>query len=308
MPRIFVSIASFCDPLLAFTMRNAVETARHPERLSFGIVDQNIVSVEDSLPQGPWRLAFLRVAPQHSRGACWARALAMTLYDEEAYFFQIDSHTCFDPGWDVTLVNALEAIARRSGNPRVVLSTRPFAFEFGPDGQVQTTRFTDCTLRLVPKETTLRLSAPAISFACYNSKQMDDLPGFQVSAANLFARGSFVEEIPYDPFFYFHGEEQNLSIRAFTRGWDIWHPNAVPLYHLYKKRAEGEAPLHWDPEFEAKRRERWADLRSRAHRRLAALIRGDLHGVYGIGSVRSIDDYLHKSGLTLDLQMERAAS
>ncbi len=301
-PRIFVSIASFCDPMLMFTIESALQTARYPERLSFGIVDQNAVSVEDRLPAGDWRNAYVRIEPHQSRGACWARALAMSLYAGEDYFLQVDSHSLFEPDWDVTLIETLEAIAARSGNPKIVLSTRPFAFEFGADGAIETKRFTAETIKLVPKQTVLKLTEPVIAFAAWNSKETCDIPGFQVSAAFLFARGGFVEEIPYDPYFYFHGEEQDISIRAFTHGFDIWHPNRTPLYHLYKTRADGEAPLHWDSQFEEKRSEKWLEMRNRAWRRLADLIEGKLAGVYGLGTARSIDDYLRFSGLTLEAQ------
>lgn len=301
--RIFVSIASFCDPMLAFTVRSAVETARHPERLAFGIVDQAHGCAESELPTGGWRTAYLHVAPHQSRGACWARSLAMSLHAGEDYFLQIDSHTLFDKDWDVTLIETLEAIAARSGHPKVVVSTRPFAFEIDADGAVTTKRFTAATLKLVPKDPVLDLAKPVMFFTTANTGKMQDLPGFQVSAAFLFTRGSFVEEIPYDPFLYFHGEEQDISVRAFTHGWDIWHPNKVPLFHLYKRREAGEAPLHWDPAFEAKRSETWVDLRRRAHRRLADLIEGKLRGVYGLGSARSVEDYLRFGGLWL----ERAA-
>ncbi|MFD1330635.1 GlcNAc-transferase family protein [Methylopila musalis] len=298
--RIFVSVAAFCDPMLAFTVRSAVAAARHPDRLAFGVVDQSPAPVEAHLPTGAGRIAYLRVDPHQSRGACWARALAMSLYAGEDCFLQVDSHTAFDSGWDVALTDALAAISDRTGNARTVLSTRPFAFDIGEDGAVRVNRFTGNTLTLRPKATTLRLSDPVMAFGCHDSGTTDDLPGVQVSAAYLFAPGSFVEEVPYDPYLYFHGEEQNLSIRAFTRGWDIWHPNATPLHHLYKTRAEGEAPLHWDPQFEQRRAEAWTDLRGRAHRRLADLIAGQLSGAWGLGAARSIDDYLRASGLTLD--------
>lgn len=300
-PRIFVSIAAFCDPMLTFTVRSALETARHPDRLSFGIVDQSTVSTEDELPSGAGRMAYVRIDPHQSRGACWARALAMSLYAGEDCFFQIDSHTLFDPDWDVTLIEALDKVSATTGNARTILSTRPFAFEIDDAGAITTKRFTTSTIKLVPKEQpVLKLSDPVMKFAAYNSKEDCDLPGFQVSAAYLFTRGSFVEEVPYDPFLYFHGEEQNLSIRAFTHGWDIRHPNAVPLYHLYKTRTDGEAPLHWDAQFEARRREKWMDLRTRATRRLADLIAGKIAGAYGLGTVRSMDDYLRLGGLTLE--------
>ncbi len=38
---IFISIASYCDPLLGFTMERAWKQARWPEQLRFGIVEQS---------------------------------------------------------------------------------------------------------------------------------------------------------------------------------------------------------------------------------------------------------------------------
>jgi hypothetical protein len=298
--RIFISIASFCDPMLMFTIKSALDTARYPGRLSFGIVDQSNAPIENDLPSGEWRHAYLHVDPHHSRGACWARALAMTLYTDEEYFFQIDSHTLFEQDWDVTLIEVLERISKESANRKILLSTRPFAFEIEDGDVISKKRFTATTLKLTPKDPVLKLSEPVMKFAGVDSKEMRDIPGFQISAAFLFTRGQFVEEIPYDPFLYFHGEEQNISIRAFSHGWDIWHPNRMPLYHLYKTRAQGEAPLHWDPQFEVRRKEKWLELRSRAHRRLADLVGGKLVGVYGLGSTRSIQDYLQLGGLQLE--------
>lgn len=298
--RIFISIAGFCDPMLSFTIKSALEKARFPERLAFGIIDQSFAPIESNLPLGTWRMAYLLVDPHHSRGASWARALAMTLYSDEDYFLQIDSHTCFDRNWDITLIDTVETITKSSGNENIIVSTRPFAFEIRPDGTIKKGRFTACTLKLVPKSNTINLSDPVILFSCENSKEMLDIPGFQVSAAFLFTRGNFVEEIPYDPFMYFHGEEQNMSIRAYTHGWDIWHPNRVPLYHLYKKREAGEAPLHWDKGLDQKRYERWFDLRRRANQRLAMLITAKIKGAYGLGQKRSIESYFCLSRMEIN--------
>ncbi len=42
---IFISIASYCDPLLHFTVRRALDTARWPQALHFGVVDQSPASI-----------------------------------------------------------------------------------------------------------------------------------------------------------------------------------------------------------------------------------------------------------------------
>ncbi|RYH18454.1 MAG: hypothetical protein EON54_27450 [Alcaligenaceae bacterium] len=104
--RVFLSIASYCDPVLGFTLARAIATARHPDRLHFGIVDQSPAAAPAPLAAdvAPARLSLVRLEPLYARGPCWARAIAMSLYDGEEWFFQIDSHMDFDPGWDDYLI------------------------------------------------------------------------------------------------------------------------------------------------------------------------------------------------------------
>src|SRR6188472_2881596 len=81
--RVFISIASYCDPVLGFTLSRAIATARWPGRLHFGVVDQSPAAGAHPVPEGvaPARLSYIRIEPVHARGACWARAIAMSLYD-----------------------------------------------------------------------------------------------------------------------------------------------------------------------------------------------------------------------------------
>ena len=112
--RIFVSIAAYCDPVLPFTLQRAVACARHPDRLHFGIVDQALEGMEGAPhPGGGARVSQLRLDALQARGPCWARAIAMSLYDGEDWFLQLDSHMDFDSEWDLRLV----AQARALGAP-----------------------------------------------------------------------------------------------------------------------------------------------------------------------------------------------
>lgn len=65
------------------------------------------------------------------------------------------------------------------------------------------------------------------------------VPGFHLAAGCLFAPGRLVQALPYDPHFYFHGEEQALAVRLFTHGWDIFHTPRLPGYHLYNTPDSG---------------------------------------------------------------------
>ena len=64
-----------------------------------------------------------------------------------------------------------------------------------------------------------------------------------VSAHFLFSLGAFVEEVPYDPSLYFVGEEITLAARAFTHGYDLFHPTEIIVWHEYSR--EYRPHKHW---------------------------------------------------------------
>jgi hypothetical protein len=132
---IFVSVASYCDQLLLWTIRKAWDKAARRDRIVFGIVDQSPSRAGDDLLQGPWsrQLRYVHVLPRDSRGACWARSVVFSLYAGEDNLLQIDAHTLFEESWDARLIDALEAVAVQSRNLKIALSTRPFGFDLDRD-------------------------------------------------------------------------------------------------------------------------------------------------------------------------------
>lgn len=295
--RIFVSVASFCDPLLAFTLRSAHERAADPSRLVFGVVEQALPGEATDFAE-PWAEAqarWLRVDALQSRGACWARALAMSLYQDEAWFLQLDSHMWFDEGWDERLLHWARWAAER--HPRHLLTCYPNAFTM-VDGapQVQLAG-TSVLAHVVRDDSRFEADHPLLSFEGVPVDSDEPLPGLHLGAGCLFAPGRFVRELPYDPQLYFLGEEQSLALRAYTRGWDILHPPAMPIYHQYLG-AETARLLHWSPQVQARRALSWQALADAGRRRLRALLwEGADLGVYGLGTVRTLADYAAFSGI-----------
>ena len=39
--------------------------------------------------------------------------------------------------------------------------------------------------------------------------------------------------MPYDPDIYFSWEETTMAVRAFTHGYDLFHPSTVVTWHEY---------------------------------------------------------------------------
>ena len=294
---IFVSIASFCDPLLDFTLRSALTQASRPERVVIAIVDQQRPHLRTPVPER-WaaQVRVIHIDPLEARGPCWARALAMSLYQGERWFLQIDSHTWFEPGWDERMVRWGEACSTL--NPRCLLTAYPNPFRM-VDGQPRAELVSRQVLAHVVK-TGAQFDAahPVLMFEGVPVHSEQPIYGLHVAAGCLFAPGEVVSALPYDPFLYFHGEEQSFALRAWTHGWDIFHIPGVPLYHHYVPASGSGRPMHWSPELDAQRVVRSTVLSERANARLRALLwdGADL-GVYGLGKARSLADYAEFSGI-----------
>ena len=296
---VFVSIAAYCDPVLGFTLARARALAARPDELHFGVVDQSPQPPAPGLfgRLAPARVSYQRIDPVFARGPCWARALAMALYDGEDWFLQLDSHMDFEPDWDERLVAQARALS--PGRRGVAITAYPNAFVFEDGRPVARPATGKVLAHVVRPGGAFEAGHPVLGFEAQPVDSDRPLPGFHVGAGCLFAPGRFALEFPYDPALYFHGEEQALAARLYTHGWDIFHMPALPLLHLYNDGQSGlpPRPMHWDAAHEAGRAQRWWQLEQRSRGRLAALLAGEPLGVYGLGRERTLAQFAKWCGI-----------
>ena len=129
-----------------------------------------------------------------------------------------------------------------------MLSSYPNAFVFEESQAVRRPTTEQVLAHVLRPGAGFEPGHPVLAFEAHPVEQDVPLPGFHLGAGCLFAPGSFVQAFPYDPWFYFHGEEQAMALRLFTHGWDIFHMPGLPVYHLYNNGDSGAPPrpLHWD--------------------------------------------------------------
>jgi hypothetical protein len=120
-----------------------------------------------------------------------------------------------------------------------------------------------------------------------------------MAAGCIFAEGSFVKEIPYDPNYYFYGEELSMALRAFTHGYSFFHIPDAPLFHLYTDTTNLPRKLHWDPEDDENRAVKWTELDRKSLNRLDDLFAGNVEEPLNLGDERSLEDYALMSGIDL---------
>jgi len=295
--RIFIQIASYRDPELLPTLRDCVAKAHHPDNLRFGICWQK--DADETLGEfaSDPRLRVMSVDWWDSQGACWARHQVQRLYGGEEFTLQLDSHHRFVPGWDDLLLEML----RQTGSPKPILTA--YAPSFDP--------FDDTAFVQVPWELAFDRFIPegAVFFKPQTLEGWETLqrpvPGRFISAHFLFTLGQFCHEVPYDPLYYFHGEEISLSARAFTHGYDLFYPHRVVLWHEYTRRYRTK---HWDDHVPGKvETTPWTRLNDDTHKRnriLFGMEPGDVDfGPYGFGTERTLQDYERYAGLSFRLRL-----
>ena len=285
---IFVSIAAYRDPQLVATIEDCLKKARWPSQLRFGVCWQHGEGEAPPPAMAAGRMRLIDVPYQDSRGACWARAEIMKLYEGEDYFLQLDSHHRFVRGWDERLLHQLDL----TGAAKPIVSTYAEVFDPANPDPLQ---HAPCTVRLSGFRPD-GIPWLACSRVPEGPLRQRPMRARFIAAGSLFTLGAFVQDVPYDPELYFMGEEVTLTIRAFTRGYDLFHPSEHILWHEVKG---SERVKHWDdhrPERGAATS--WADRDASSIRKVTRFLKSPYGGIYGCGSARTFAEYEAYAGLS----------
>ena len=289
---IFVQIASYRDPELEKTIKDMIEMADRPDKLRFGIARQ--FSDEDGFDKleeyrEDSRFRILDIPYTDSNGACWARHLIQQLYKNESYTLQIDSHMRFEKGWDTTLIDMIDQL-KEDGHEKPLLTG--YVSSFDPDNDPAGRARDPWRMafdRFIPEG--------AVFFLPETIPNWTDLdrpvPARFYSAHFCFTLGQFSKEVQHDPEYYFHGEEISIAARAYTHGYDLFHPHRVVIYHEYTRKGRTK---QWDDD------KKWVEKNNRSHQKNRQLFGMDGEEQidfeeFGFGKVRTLRDYERYSGL-----------
>ncbi len=286
--RIFVSIASYRDPELQWTIKSAITNANNPDNLYFGVVHQGVDSELFDI-QEIKNISITKMHPKEARGAGYARAKAMELYSGQEYFLQIDSHTRFVPGWDSISIDQLNRAKNISGHSRVMLSYFPAPFEPERDGGMY---LITNNPKVKPYPTRQKISLnkrkqwTAERFEFNNKLKEDPELSETVLGGFMFSDGSIVTEVPYDSEISFFGEEICFAMRSWTRGWDIYSPSKNIVYHFYSRG--GYSKIWKDRNL---RGISWKELEEISYKKQKRVLCGEESGIFGAGDVRTLEQY-----------------
>jgi hypothetical protein len=295
--RIFISIASYRDAYLSFTIDSAIANALHPDRLTFGICWQADEGENLDRFQDDPRFRIRKYPYYASLGYGWSRAEVQKLYAGEEYHLLIDSHSAFAPGWDENLIAQLEGKPGRK--PLLTTSSPPFTLD---EQKRVVLPWAGTANDGVPLLTCRRI--PPVGWLDIQMSAQRKTEPHQTTALLccnfVFTHGSWIREVPEDPAMINAGHEAALSLRTFTHGYDIYLPDEIQIWHLdYSNYPGGHRRRVW----EAKSNEWQAERTREMIRRIHALFYGcgdpSILGRYGPGKVRTVAAWGDAVGLDL---------
>ena len=222
---------------------------------------------------------------------------------DEDYFLQIDSHTQFEKDWDLALINQLNSIKGLSDDAyfsKPIITSYPSGFEVInlENEEFKLDSIDDLVYSIAYRKDSMFMRDLFSRQIGRPLKTNQPVHGYLLAAGCLFADGCFVKEVPYDPNYYFYGEEISMMLRAFTKGFSIFHTPNIPIFHLYNNDPETSGrQLHWNPDEDKNRITKWHELEKQSIQRLTDLIEGNLEEFWSLGKVSTLDDYTNLSGL-----------
>lgn len=299
MSSIYIQIASYRDPDLTNTISDLVKNSSGKHKLRVGVIDQyceedNFYDIEKDfkkLKSKHSTLDYEKINYRDTKGVCWVRHLLNKKYKREKYTLQLDSHHRFIKDWDLVLIKMLKDL-EEEGYKKPLLTTYCPAFiqqtgeKFSHATQMDFDRFTP--------EGALFFKSGLVP----NWEEKDlPVPSRFISGHMIFVDGKFCKEVVYDPYYLFHGEEINLTVRAYTHGYDLFHPHRPVVYHEYSRSHRPRKCWDDDP--------LWAQQNAKSHLRNRKFFEmdGEKKDIdfeeYELGSVRSIEDYEEYSGVSM---------
>jgi hypothetical protein len=293
---IFVSIASYRDPEIVKTLQSAVDNARYPNDLHFSVLTQEGKNDHPDLYGFP-NMNHQKMHFKDSMGAGYARKILMETYNDQEYFFQTDSHMRFAPNWDVRMITMLEQ-CQEENNEKVILSQFPAPYQVFTDGRDYFPQG-DKSYWSEPSWTSVvRTSRDEWAG---NREEMKDKSkphkSHTVLAGYIFASGKLPEEVPYDERISFMGEELCFAVRAYTRGWEIYAPNEMLLWHFYSRRGYSKV---WNQRDDVARKMKWKEIESNSREIQKNILTGKETGIYGIGDKRRFAGYQKMVGINFE--------
>jgi hypothetical protein len=303
--KMFVGIAAMNEIDVVQTIENALDMAKDPQRINFGVWNHNTFG-EDLIYKHP-QVRIVNVHYPISLGLGVARSCVSALYDGEEYYYQIDAHMLFQQDWDEILVSSHQEIEKTAEKPIISYFGQMWWTDednqihgYNPDADIMGHPITYSEEHRsfgLP----INIGDPRAA-ELWKTTDKSYLEHYNIQGGFLFTKATFLTEVGYDPQLMFFGEELLLAMRAWTRGYRIFCLDKPVQWHKDRwgsKKHPQERDLVENAQRPAKIPEAavWDRRQEESMRRVQAIFRGDILGFWGAPTRQLLDEYLSVSKL-----------
>jgi hypothetical protein len=248
---IYVALTSFRDFRCSDTLTSIFKNAKYPERVFVGLLHQMLPESTDesclktycavmrsyTTSKCPHKENIRAVdsSSLDSRGPSTSRYMQHTMLRNEEFYLQLDSHSLLTKDWDVLMLEEWVA----TGNEYAVLSTYPpdvadkAKFESGGESVGTVPHL--CASTFAHKG--MVRNARAVPVSGLNSDGLSPQPILTTRWAPQFSfsRSHLERKVPADPHLVnvYDGYDFSKYARMWTRGYDVYTPSRVLLFHDY---------------------------------------------------------------------------
>ena len=287
---IFISCASYRDIACSQTIEEIYSKASDPSRIYVGICEQNNDDSTESCTRDSMaglyqdNIRKKNIPYTEAKGPTYARYLCSTLYNNETYFMQIDSHSKFEQNWDTIIIEQWKELHDKYGVQKPVLSNYPASQDAEKNSQVPVICRSSFNEDSIPTFISV-LKEPKPSGEYY--------PTPFASGGFLFMKGL---EVKFDPNLphLFTGEEILYSARLYSHGYDIYAPRVNILYHHYERKGHAK---FWEDIKDYKKIQQDTLVRVRYLLKISPDVPTGEYAKdidrYGMGPNRTVEDYFN---------------
>jgi len=248
---IYIAIPTMYDNQVEFTVNEAIRFADKPEKLTIGLslmetahseLDYEVFYEKKIAPLLNYpQVKFKRFkVGEYLPSIGFGRDSSLSMYTDEDYILQIDSHTLFEKGWDTKLIDIYEGALKETNNPKtIVTSYLPMYVHLDNDQRVSEDKDKLASYPIMMFRTWYDTGIPAWKDHNLRTKGIvrDELylPCIKFNAQFAFSNKNYIENTGLGIDTIFWEEEIVQTMNLLSAGFSLVFPNmVVPLSHLFQ--------------------------------------------------------------------------
>lgn len=292
---ILIEMPAYRDEQVVQTVVSAIKQADNPNRVHIAICYQDDDMTNYHILESIDNVKLVHVPLSEARGSCYARYLCQKMLTDEEFVLRIDSHMRFVKHWDTMMIKQW----KKCNDDRAVLSTYLPGFSSDMLSADVTDSVFDKPVHGFVLRALLIDNNMRVWFRSRYFNELDVLPkkNVWISGHYVFCRSDYDKDILFDPDMYFVADEVSMAIRTYTKGYTVYNPQELYIYHLYG----GQRQQRFMPDETISCVQK---TKESEYKRICALfgVPGfdniDL-GDFGLGDVHTLQEWERLSGLSL---------